>query len=191
VNLALGDVNGDGKLDVVAATFQHFGSTTGPGGNRPIYLLPGDGRGGLSQGPMIGLAFESASLSLADFTGDGKLDLAVATTDGQSGYVMFSVGNGNGTFQPTQYIGVSPGMFSVAAADLNHDGKLDLVVAGTGIGVLLGNGDGTFQNLRSFGTGTSNAALAVGDFNGDGYPDVAAMDITGSLISVFANDKTW
>jgi hypothetical protein len=202
VNLALGDVNGDGKLDVVAATFQVIGTTGNtPPGNRPIYLLPGDGRGGLSQGPMIGLAFESASLSLADFTGDGKLDLAVATTDGGgTGYVMFSVGNGNGTFQPTQYIGSSSGPFlSVAAADLNHDGKLDLVVTranyfggtGTGIGVLLGNGDGTFQAMQKFGEGTSYAALAVGDFNGDGYPDVAAMDISGSFISIFVNDKTW
>ena len=154
----------------------------------------------LSQGPMIGLTFESASLSLADFTGDGKLDLAVATTNGDNtGYVTFSVGNGNGTFQPTQYIGYSPGpYFSVAAADLNHGGKLDLVVTraeyfgtGTGICVLLGNGDGTFGALQNFGSGTSNAALAVGDFNGDGFPDVAAMDVSGSLISIFVNDKTW
>jgi hypothetical protein len=202
VNLALGDVNGDGKLDVVAATFRNF-ATIGntPPGNRPIYLLPGDGRGGLSQGPMIGLAFESASLSLADFTGDGRLDLAVATTDGGgNGYVMFSVGNGNGTFQPTQHIGyISGPFFSVATADLNHDGKLDLVVtsanylggSGTGIGVLLGNGDGTFQAMQTFGKGTSYAALVVGDFNGDGYSDVAAMDISGSLISILLNDKTW
>jgi hypothetical protein len=201
VNLALGDVNGDGKLDVVAATFRNFATTgNNPSGNRPIYLLPGDGRGGLSQGPMIGLAFESASLSLADFTGEGTLDLAVATTNGGGGgYVMFRVGNGNGTFQPTQYIGYGSGpLFSVAAADLNHDGKLDLVVTSAnglggsgGIGVLLGNGDGTFQAMQMFATGTSYAALAVGDFNGDGYTDVAAMDISGSQISILLNDKTW
>jgi hypothetical protein len=202
VNLALGDVNGDGKLDVVAASYENMGTTGNiPPGNRPIYLLPGDGKGGISQGPMIGLALESASLTLADFAGNGKLDLAVATTSGGGqSYVMFSLGNGNGTFQPTQYIGASSGVyFSVAAVDVNADGKLDLVVTkapgyggtGTGIGVLLGNGDGTFQNLQKFGTGSSYAALAVGDFNGDGYPDLAALGLSGGFISIFANDKTW
>jgi hypothetical protein len=112
---------------------------------------------------------------------------------------MFRVGIGNGTFQPTQYLGYNSGaFFSVAAADLNHDGKLDLVVTSAsglggpgGIDVLLGNGNGTFGALQNFGTGASYAALAVGDFNGDGYSDVAAMDISGSPISILLNDKTW
>jgi hypothetical protein len=190
INLALGDVNSDGKLDVVAATYANIANFTN-GGNRPVYLLPGDGKGGLSQGPMITLATGPAALSLADFNGDGRLDLAV-TSSNQSSYIQLSLGNGNGTFQATQYISVSGTPYAITAVDVNKDGKLDLVVAngsGTGISVLLGNGDGTFQAAQTFGSATGYCALAIGDFNGNGYPDVAAVD--GAIISIFGNDQTW
>jgi hypothetical protein len=193
VNLALGDVNGDGKLDVVAATYQRIANATG-GGNRPIYLLPGDGTGHISQGPMIDVAGLTAGLYLADFNGDGRLDLAVGTGNGSGGWMQISLGNGNGTFQATQFFNTGAGNYAAAVApvDINHDGKLDLVIANGnqgGISVLLGNGDGTFQTPQTFGSANGYAGLAVGDFNGDGYPDLAA--INGTTISVFLNDKIW
>ena len=77
---------------------------------------------------------------------------------------------------------------AIAAADVNHNGKLDLVVS-TGIAVFLGNGDGTFQAVQRFGSLTGYSSLAIGDFNGDGYLDVAAID--GTNIWVFHNDKVW
>jgi hypothetical protein len=191
VNLALGDVNGDGKLDVVAAIYRDIANFTS-GGNRPIYLLPGDGKGGLSQGPMVDLAEGTAALTLSDLNGDGRLDLAVATGNGSAGWVQISLGNGNGTFQATQSYKTGAGYaLALAVADVNHDGKLDLVTANANgtISVLLGNGNGTFQAPLSFGSGTAYAALAVGDFNGDGYPDLAAID--GSVMSIFGNDRIW
>jgi hypothetical protein len=78
---------------------------------------------------------------------------------------------------------------SIAAADFNNDGKIDLVVGGTGgIGIFLGNGDGTFQT--PVGTVASNSALAViaGDFNADGNSDIAVVDSGVNNITVFLGD---
>ena len=73
--------------------------------------------------------------------------------------------------------GVGPKPVDVVVADLNGDGKPDLVVANEGaatVSVLLGNGDGTFRPPVNYGVGTSPTSVAVGDFNGDGKPDLAS-----------------
>lgn len=196
VNLDLGDVNGDGNLDVVAATYQNIGGfPEDPIGDRPVYFLPGDGNGGISLTTRrINLVSGPAALSLSDFNADGRLDLAVTSND-QYGYVRVGLGNGDGTFQDS---GSGNGayetwLFDVAAIDVNQDGKVDLVAANGygawGISVSLGNGDGTFQDAQTFVLSSVFAALAVGDFNGDGYLDVAVID--GSSLSIFLNDQAW
>jgi hypothetical protein len=83
VTLVVGDINGDHKSDVVAAIYQNYASVYTSGGNRPVYTLIGDGKGGLTQsGGIIDFsAWENISLSLNDWNGDGRSDLAVAATD--------------------------------------------------------------------------------------------------------------
>ncbi len=132
-------------------------------------------------------------LSVADVNGDGKPDLVVLDGgDGTSvnmGGIYVLVNNGDGTFQQKgHYLLASPD--SVAIADVNGDGKPDLVAglygnpSGT-IAVLLGNGDGTFQSASSTPTSAGVISVMVGDFNRDGNPDVAAVLIgNGSSNSI-------
>ena len=106
----------------------------------------------------IPLASTPSSMVTGDFTGDGKLDLAVTDSDG----VQILLANGDGTFQPART--VAAGNYgALVAGDFNGDGKLDLAVANENddaLSVLMGNGDGTFQPQVTYAVGESaNRAL--------------------------------
>ena len=96
-------------------------------------------------------------------------------------------GNGDGTFQSALNSPADYGLSSLTVADLNGDGKLDLVVAANynpSVGVLLGNGDGTFQAEVDYGADAGTWWTSVADFNGDGKPDLAVADWVGNSVSV-------
>ena len=82
-----------------------------------------------------------------------------------------TLGNGDGTFQNPIYYSASYSGTAVVTADVNADGKLDLITSG--LSVLLGNGDGTFTSAGGVNLGNSAPSLIIGDFNGDGKLDVA------------------
>jgi hypothetical protein len=180
--LAVGDFNGDGKLDFVAPE---------PKGAL-AYLNQGNGvfTTVASATPAFPAGTGAGQVAVADFNGDGKLDFAYA--DPGSHYVGVELGNGDGTFtlQPIQD---SPEGYALVMADLNGDGKPDLIAPSIGaVQVMLGAGDGTFPiptNQSQFYTApTGNSpsnGLVVGDFNGDGKVDVAvAADRTHKTIQV-------
>jgi FG-GAP-like repeat len=194
--LAVGDVNRDGKLDVlVGNACSNKLCQDGPS----ITVMLGDGKGGFVRGNHYKPGgYNLSSLVLADVNGDGKLDLLTANQctgpSNLGGCASGSVvgvllGNGDGTFQSA--VTYSAGGWdsgSILTADINGDGKLDLLVAngctsgsinGCGsnlrglVGVLLGNGDGTFQAARTFDTGGEYArAVLATDVNGDGKLDL-------------------
>jgi hypothetical protein len=175
-SLAVGDFNNDGILDIasVGAGADNNGNELGPVN---IFLGNGDGTftPAASQPNVTLVKPYSASVMTGDFTGDGKLDLAIA--DPGSTTLTILKGNGDGTFTQLSGEPTVPGNSNlVGMGDFNGDGNLDLAFS-TGpniITLFLGNGDGTFQtglsqtvNNGQFGGG------AVGDFNGDGRLDLA------------------
>src|SRR5215472_527305 len=133
---------------------------------------------------------EPSSVATADFNGDGKLDLAIATqVSGGPGSVDISLGNGDGTFSPTSSTAVDGCPCSLAVEDLNGDGKLDLVVANSldrSITVLLGKGDGTFTfaPVAVVTVGANPTAVVIADFNGDGNLDLAVAKSADNTVSI-------
>jgi hypothetical protein len=188
VNVA--DVNGDGKLDLILTGSKNATTSF-------VATMLGNGDGTFqapTESDFSGAHFPGRPI-VADFNGDGALDLVYATATG----IQTLLGNGDGTFHtgpssPLTQIGLS----AAAAGDFNGDGKLDLVVTvydpfTTGlefVGVMAGNGDGSFGTLAPVsGTATSFASgitAIVGDFNKDGKLDIATgIQTAGATIQGF------
>ncbi len=169
--VAVTDLTGDGKQDIVVANF---------GGIDTISVLMGNGNGTFQNRTTYSAGGNPYSLAIADFTGDGKLDIAVADPT-----PCLLLGNGNGTFQaPMTLFSGTVGIRSVAAADLTGDGKADLVFENFyGAIVLLGNGNGTFQQAVTYATPTPQA-VAVAEVTGDGIPDIICPNGPNGTVSV-------
>jgi Bacterial Ig-like domain (group 3)/FG-GAP-like repeat len=249
---AVGDFNGDGKLDLVV-TYNNPNPSV-------AYVFLGNGDGTLQSNPAVvsfPIGDSPHGVVVGDFNHDGKLDFATANNTTYNGTVSVVFGNGNGTFQaPTDYLtwtqnpynpGSNPfsivaadfnndgyldlatldtgsseisvlinnhdGTFGgpffyggwagnsgdgansqqIAAADVNHDGKTDLVVTasplyGAGVAILFGNGDGTFQQPAVlYATDIQLSSVAVGDFNGDGVPDIVVSSNPLDTLTVLLN----
>jgi hypothetical protein len=180
--LAVGDLNGDGKLDaaVVVAGVGYAALGNGDGTFGPLYV----GGQQFVTGP------DSRAVAVGDFTRDGIPDLVVA---GQTVNVLR--GHGDAWFDsPTSHTANGSMHTGVVVADFNGDGKLDAVTSDADTGTvseLLGNGNGTLTYAGAYAVGSSPAAVAVGDFNGDGRPDVAAANPGSNTVSVLLNNGTW
>ena len=174
-SLSLGDVNGDGFIDLVTAGI-------GGGGKATVRLGSGNGTFGTSTSYSMETNISNA-VTLGDLNGDGFLDLVTAGYEGTFGRATVRMGTGSGTFgSATSYLmqGSAYGESkAVTLGDLNGDGVLDLVTAGYvdsgGLTVRLGVGNGTFGSATSYSTGiASNYAVKLGDLNGDGFLDVVS-----------------
>ena len=177
-SIAVGDLNNDGKPDLV----------TGNLNSDSVTVLLGNGQGQFSQaaGSPIAVGVGPAGVQLGDFTNDGKLDLAVSNEFSNSLAILLGNGQGQFTNAPDSPIAVdSPA--GLAVSDLNGDGQLDIATtSNNSIIILLGDGNGRFTEASGSPIATGNAAVdvTVGDFTRDGTPDLAVASIGSNNVTI-------
>ena len=177
IDAAAGDMNGDGKLDLVVV-----------GSSVSVLLGNGDGTFGAPMTfPIVGLA--AHSVKVGDFNNDGKLDVGTVSNNSASVYL----GNGDGTLQPGLNTAVPGNNINLVVGDYDHDGNLDMATSDTvsvgTINVLKGHGDGSFDPVQSYDAFSAPVYLAGGDFNHDGYEDfVVPNSYAQTSMSVIMNN---
>ena len=180
-DFAIGDVTGDGKVDIVGHNVTTVEVRAGRGDGTfapPVeYPIPWPNDGGYG-------------LALADFNGDGRTDVAVTNSNNNPGsavHVFYQTAAG--TLGPAATLPSLDLADMIKAVDVNGDGRSDLVVAHGGwdyAGVYLQQPDGTFSTEQLYFTGRryydASSGLDVGDINGDGLPDIVVGDLAGLVV---------
>jgi len=181
-SMAIGELNGDGKPDVVTAD---CASST-------VSVLHNRGDGTFEGKRDYAAGSHPNRVAIADLNADGKSDLVVASSD-PSISVLFN--QGAGTFEPRASYAVGSSPEDVLITDLNGDDRSDLVVktrTGSGsrivLSVLLNRGDGTFEPKRDYPLSQSESVdVALGDLNGDARPDLVVVYPEPDGFSVLLN----
>jgi phospholipase C len=178
-SIAVGDFNSDGNLDLAVGNI--------PSSTITIFL--GNGTGNFSVGATLSDVVDPVSITTADLNKDGHLDLVVSNPAINTIAVL--LGKGDGTFLATSD---SPATnleapMSIAVADFNQDGTLDLAIANETTGnvdILTGQGDGTFKTkYTTITAGAGASAIVAADFNGDGKADLAVVNKTVGTVTIF------
>jgi hypothetical protein len=175
-DLALGDLNVDGELDLVATHFNALTSELN--------------RGDLSFGPGIATGDGPVGLALADFDGDGRLDLA--TADKAAHTVSVRLATGNGWFGALTTLPFAFAPRYLVSDDFNADGLPDLAAANDQapylVKVWLGAGDGSFGPAATYPVGEQLRDLASGDMNGDGLPELLVVSALHQELQLLLNE---
>jgi hypothetical protein len=190
--LALGDINNDGRLDLVTAdtavnTMRVLQNDT----------TPGSGVASFTGGVDFGTGVDPFGLAVADLDGDGLVDVDAAGNASTTISVLrntsapgFTASFDTRTDSST---GVSSAPFAVAIGDLNGDGRPEVVSANQGVSKVsvfvnktIGGGD-PLEARKDFATGTSPRAVAIGDLNGDGQPDLVTANAISNDVSILLN----
>ena len=184
---AAGDLDGDGNMDLVIAYAGDAACGSGSGGPSGYFVALGKGDGTFNTPMFVAAGTELYSVALGDFNGDGLLDIAINDTPflyGSGFQLSVGLGNGDGTFTNPNIVLSDYVIAYVAIADINNDGKADLVLSAPqvqgndistgGIVTITGNGDGTFNSPSLIAAGNYFNGLQLADMNNDGNVDIVA-----------------
>lgn len=183
---AIGDVNGDAQLDIVATA-----TATGPMRaqqlplSRALTLLLADGSGGFRSIQLPLRTGEPWFAVINDINGDSKPDILVTHHDQSQLTVLLGDGRGGfveATGSPFDFGGKA---FHTAVTDVNRDGKMDVLAAGgDSVRVMLGDGRGGFAPGPAIRTGPGSWQMALGDVNRDGKLDLVTSNLESDTVSV-------
>ena len=169
INVATGDVDGDGDLDIAVANRD--------GQQNYVYL--NDGQGGFAKGVPYGTGSDATrGIAMADIDGDGHIDILNANI-GQPNAVYF--GNGSARFDRSTKFGEDSQSYALVAADVNGDGRMDIVVANVGglNAIYLQRADHSFRKIPFGAPDGATYGLVVADLNGDGRPEIVTANSDG------------
>jgi len=178
------DVNGDGSKDLISANYN----------DSTVTVLTNNGAGEFSIAGTYQVGFGPVCVIAADILGNGKLDLITANWGGGGGdgnTLTVLTNDGTGNFAMGYTLTVGAGTRSVAAADVNGDGKIDLIsgdmLANT-LTVLTNSGNGGFSVSGVYQVGTWPSSVGAADLNGDGIPDLYCPNRNDNTVSVLTNN---
>jgi len=189
-----GDFTGHGAIDLMTDSWGH----------NQIEMLTGDGRGGFALGPFLNVGKRPYQrLRAADLNGDGKTDIVTTNLDGDSVTVLLGDGRGGFREAPGSPFRTAPAPWAVDIADVNRDGKPDLVVipydrdaktrgGAANVTVLTGDGSGRFAPLPgspfSLGTCAQPTAVAAADLTGGPFLDIAVTCMNSAQLALLTPD---
>lgn len=175
VSIDVGDVDGDGKLDVV----------TSASDMKSFTVAYGRGDGTLAVDGLTPNVNTANAIATADFNGDGKMDI-LTTTSYFPGALDVLLSNGNGTFTANTPYGLPNVASAVTTADLNGDGKMDIAVSmsGSRLGILINKGNGTFNPASILTIAGGASGIAAADLNHDGKIDLVTTTPNSQMVDV-------